>query len=426
MSRRSTGGLLAGVAAILAALVLPSRAESQPKAPEQKPGQTPAGASGVPGTAAGQGAAPAAGATQPATTGAAAPAAGAAAPATPGGTLCTATRRVAVSGKLKSAAKPPPRPTPAQLRTLALLTDEAKEYEKGAKEFRDTLTMIVRHHYEERRRRVLSALDREIATEKKGLEDARDTAIQRLEQFIATYSGANAHPSSTPDAMFRLAALYEERGRAKQTGEIETGLEPAINLYRRIIREYPKYEEIAAVHYFLGHAYTDSARLEEGQQAWRTLVCANKYKVKDDPADASKIQVQSLPQDHDEKFWTDWYNAHPVPLDQTGRGNAAKAPQAKPVARRGTMGREEIQYVDPYAECTALPQPTDTADEPRYLAEIWWQLGNFHFDQIDPKAGPYNLNRAVSAYDYSLRYKKPPIYGVAMYKQAWTFFKQQR
>ncbi|HEY6558685.1 MAG TPA: hypothetical protein VI072_15485 [Polyangiaceae bacterium] len=412
MSRRSTGGLLAAVAAILAALVLPSRAESQPKAPEQKPGSAPAGAG-----AAQPGATPAAGGT----TAAATPTG--AAPA--GATLCKTTRRIAVSGKLKSAAKPPPRPTPAQLRALALLSDEAKEYEKGAKEFRDTLTMIVRHHYEERRRRVLSALDREIATEKKGLEDARDTAIQRLEQFIATYSGDNAHPSATPDAMFRLAALYEERGRAQQTGEIETGLEPAINLYRRIIREYPKYEEIAAVHYFLGHAYTDSARLEEGQQAWRTLVCANKYQVKDDPADAGKIQVQSLPQDHDEKFWTEWYNAHPVPLDQTGRGNAAKAP-VKPVARRGVIGREELGYVDPYAACTPLPQPTDTADEPRYLAEIWWQLGNFHFDQIDPKAGPYNLNRAVSAYDYSLRYKKPPIYGVAMYKQAWTFFKQQR
>src|SRR5687767_796767 len=129
MSRRSTGGLLAAVAAILAALVLPSRAESQPKAPEQKPGSAPAGVGAAqPGAAAPgaaqPGATPAAGGT---TAVAAAP--GGAAPA--GGTLCKTTRRIAVSGKLKSAAKPPPRPTPAQLRALALLSDEAKEYEKG-------------------------------------------------------------------------------------------------------------------------------------------------------------------------------------------------------------------------------------------------------------------------------------------------------
>ena len=44
-----------------------------------------------------------------------------------------------------------------------------------------------------------------------------------------------------------------------------------------------------------------------------------------------------------------------------------------------------------------LPQKIEPGEDPRYLAEIWWQLGNFHFDQIDPKGGPYNLNRAVVA-----------------------------
>ena len=56
-------------------------------------------------------------------------------------------------------------------------------------------------------------------------------------------------------------------------------------MYRRIIKEFPKYEEIAAVHYYLGHAYTDAGRIDEGQQAWRALVCSNRYNVKDDPAE---------------------------------------------------------------------------------------------------------------------------------------------
>ena len=57
------------------------------------------------------------------------------------------------------------------------------------------------------------ALDTEITTEKKGLRDAREEAIRRLEAFVAKYGGTNAHPENTPDALFRLAALYEERAR---------------------------------------------------------------------------------------------------------------------------------------------------------------------------------------------------------------------
>jgi len=332
--------------------------------------------------------------------------------------------------RLRRAVPKPPAPSGQQLKAYQLLTDEAHEYERGAKDFRRVLTQIVRHHYEERRRRVLSALDREIKTEKIGLEDARNEAIARLEKFIERYSGTNADLQATPDAMFRLAALYEERAREKSDSDITVGLDPATQLYRRIIREFPKYEEIAAVHYYLGHAYTDAARLDEGQQAWRALVCNNRYQVKDDPKDASKIELQPLPQDHDDKYWTDWYNRHPLPLDQAGSkvGKAVAKPVARPVAAKGGKRgeAEETSFADPYDNCQGIPQNTLPGDEPRYIAEIWWQLGNYHFDQIDPHGGPFALNRAVSAYDHSMQFKHPPIFGVAMYKQAWTYFKQQR
>ena len=48
----------------------------------------------------------------------------------------------------------------------------------------------------------------------------------------------------------------------------------------------PGDDQIAAVHYYLGHAFTDAARIEEGQQAFRALVCMNRYHVKDYPKDA--------------------------------------------------------------------------------------------------------------------------------------------
>ncbi len=325
------------------------------------------------------------------------------------------------------AALPPP--TPAQLQAYDAINKEFTAYESDAKDYRDTLTMIVRHHYDEKRRRVLGSLDREITVEQKALSDARDEAIRRLEKFVATYSGANANAEATPDAMYRLAALYEERARSDFEGDLSKTLRPAIDLYRRIIREYPNYEEIAGVYYFLGHAYTDSSRLAEGQQAWRALVCINQYQVKDDPTDSDKILLQPLPQNHDDKFWNDWYNRHPVPLDQVGGASARRHGRAvsKRVGTTFKKDDDELTYKNPYPDtCEAVPQHIEPGAEPKYVAEVWWQIGNYHFDQIDVSGGPYELNRAMSAYDHSMKYEKPPLYGVAMYKRAWTFFKQQR
>ncbi len=176
-------------------------------------------------------------------------------------------------------APPPPPPSPQQLAALQELEKEADTYEKAARDYRSTITGIVQHHYEDRRRRVLSALDTEIAIEKKGLRDAREEAIRRLEAFVAKYSGANAHPENTPDAMFRLAALYEERARTDtdSSEDLAVGLKPAIALYKRIINEFPQYRELAGIYYYLGHAYNDSSRLPEAQQVWRSLVCHNQY-----------------------------------------------------------------------------------------------------------------------------------------------------
>jgi tetratricopeptide (TPR) repeat protein len=187
-----------------------------------------------------------------------------------------------------------------------MLQKEFEQYSGDAKDYRATLTMIVRHHYEERRRRVLTSLDREIDVEKRALSDARDEAIRRLEKFVALYSGDNADPVATPDAMFRLAALYEERARVDFDADLSDSLRPAIDLYLRIIREFPNYEEIAGVYYFLGHAYTDGSKLAKGQQAWRALACHDKYSVKDDPAQPGDILLEPLVQDHDDKFWNDW------------------------------------------------------------------------------------------------------------------------
>ncbi|MGK4002958.1 hypothetical protein WMF31_10080 [Sorangium sp. So ce1036] len=409
--RRPRGAL--GVASLALVLAVTPLALSQPG------GQPAPAASAAP--AATQAAPAPAPLTAPTAQGATAPAGAAPAPQVPAFAPPVSTGR--------KQAPPPPPPTPAQLAALAALEKEAAAYEKAARDYRSAITRIVQHHYEDRRRRILSALDRELETERKGLRDAREEAIRRLEVFVQRYSGPNAHPENTPDAMFRLAALYEERARTDTDAseDLSAALLPAIALYKRVIREFPQYRELAGIYYYLGHALNDSARFPEAQQVWRSLVCHNRYPypVEPDPNDPTRDTVGKLPQDHDDDYWTGWEARHPTPIGATpGR---AGQPARRAGRAHADVVEDETTFIDPYPdECQPIPQKTVLGAEPRYIAEVWWQIGDYHFNEIDRAGGPFNYNRAESAYRQSIKYKKPPVHGVAMYKLAWTYFKQQR
>jgi hypothetical protein len=315
-----------------------------------------------------------------------------------------------------------PPPTPEETAAYEAMRKEADAYAHGAKEYKDAITAIVTLHYEQRKRAILGGLDREIGIEKDELKRARDAAIQRLEEFVAKYTGANAQPQATPDAMYRLAALYEERARADEdpNSDLAVTLKPAIALYKRTIREFPSYSEIAGIYYFLGHALTDARRIDEGQQVWRSLVCKNHYKypVATEAKDADVDKIVPMPQDHDEAFWKAWRNRYSRPED----------------LKKGPV--EDTQFTDPYpADCEMIPQPSVLpGQEPKYVAEVWWRIGDWEFDQADIAGGVldyepsavWDYDRAASAYTRSTQYKKPPLYGVALYKYAWTLFKQQR
>jgi tetratricopeptide (TPR) repeat protein len=414
--------LAIGVALAPGAMSQPAGKPAKP-APAAKPAPK-AGKKPAPAASAAPAAAPAASSATPAAAPAASTSSAAPAPSTPEPTALPARKQ----------APPPSPPSAAQSAALKELGEEAEQYEKAARDYRSAITRIVQHHYEDRRRRVLTSLDSEIVTEKKGLRDAREEAIRRLETFVQRYSGSNAHPENTPDAMFRLAALYEERARTDTDSveELAAGLRPAIALYKRVIREFPQYRELAGIFYYLGHALNDSARIPEAQQVWRSLVCHNHYKypVDADKKDPERDAVGRLPQDHDSDYWTGWENRHPTPIGASkakapGRPNLRTKKQLEKEAEAAAS--DELSYKSPYPDdCQPVPQKTPAGAEPRYIAEVWWQIGDWHFNEVDPNGGPFNLNRADTAYQHSLVYKKPPVYGVAMYKLAWTYFKQQR
>jgi tetratricopeptide (TPR) repeat protein len=319
-------------------------------------------------------------------------------------------------------APPLPPPTPEQTAAFEAMRQSAETYQRGATDYKDAITSIVTLHYEEKKKAILGGLDREIGIEKDELRKARETAIKRLEDFVARYSGPNAQPEATPDAMYRLAALYEERARADDdpNSDLAVSLRPAIALYKRVIREFPTYNELAGIYYFLGHALNDSRRVDEAQQVWRSLVCQNHYHypVPPDPKVADADLVQPMPQDHDNAFWTAWRMKYPT----------------EAALKRGP--KADTIYDDPYpADCVGVAQPTVLAgSDPKYVAEIWWRIGDWEFDQLDLRGGVvdtepsavWDYNRSASAYTHSMELKKPPLYGVALYKYAWTLFKQQR
>ncbi len=321
---------------------------------------------------------------------------------------------------VRKAAPPLPPPTPAQLAALEQMRGQMESYERGAKDYREAVTTIIRLHYETKKKEILAGLDSEIGIEKSELAKARDNAIKRLEDFVSRYSGARAQPEATPDAMYRLAALYEERARSEGIQEpLEISLKPAIALYKRIITDFPKYRELAGVYYFLGHAYEDSERIDEGQQVWRSLVCHNHYPypTPPDPKRPERDSIIPMAQDHEESYWAGWRSRNRDP-------------------RSVKKGGPESRYVEVFPpDCEYIPQGNVLpGDEPKYVAEVWWQIGNWEFDQRDFASGVvrnepasvYGYNRAASAYTRGMKYKKPPLLGVTLYKYAWTLFKQQR
>lgn len=324
----------------------------------------------------------------------------------------------------KHAVLPPP--TPQQVAAYEALRHEADVFEQGARDYKDTITQIITLHYEEKKKNILAGLDREIGVEKAELKKARELAIKRLEEFIQKYSGARAHPEATPDAMYRLAALYEEVARAVDVppggdaiGILARELVPAIRLYKRVIREFPQYRELAGIYYFLGHALNDSNRKDESQQVWRSLVCHNHYAypVAQDAKDPDKDTISPLPQDNTKEFWSQWRMRYPT------------------VASLKKAGAD-TKFEDPYPQdCAWVAQPSlRPGEEPKYLAEIWWQIGEWEFDNLDLGGGVlgdypaavWDYNRAASAYQHAMQFKKPPLYGVALYKYAWTLYKQER
>ena len=194
----------------------------------------------------------------------------------------------------------------------------------------------------------------------------------------------------TPDAMFRLAELYYEKSAEEyldadeaykkaldspnppDTPPPRVDYTPTINLYRRLLTEFPSYRFLDAAYYLLGFCLGEMGEDQQAKQALLALVCSNRFKPLDTPVPTPK-----------------------------------PSPRAPGAAARAAD--EEF-----YKECTPVRK------ESKFIPEAWTRIGEFHFDN------PNELKFAIAAFRKVLTFKDSPYYDRALYKLAWSYYRDNR
>ncbi|MCD6498994.1 MAG: hypothetical protein J7M25_11950 [Deltaproteobacteria bacterium] len=377
------------------------------------------------------------------------------------------------------------RPTPysqAELNEIAKLPGIVQVYGWGVQVFQSLTEHIIERTYLNEKAKIKNAYLGDIEKSRRNTEARRLEAVKEFEAWI------KRHPSDkkwTPDVLFRLAELYYEkatvdfqyaqvqyqetvtriRRQARKLGrELPEPPEPEIDYtvpisyYKRIIREFPHYENIDVAYYLLGYCLREMAKQAEemvsdeeienetpgapskarvlaakARQAFLALVCANRYKPLDSPTEPSMPPELESALNEDE---------------QTGE-------------QKLDLGR-----FDPYKGCrpvVSLSKFTGMALKKRQalLSQAWFIVGEQHFDaepivtlnqqEKDQLKAEFYKHRskeqyindyqrvlaekkernikvhnyyAISAYTRVIQnFKKAEEYPDALYKRAWTYFR---
>ncbi len=148
--------------------------------------------------------------------------------------------------------------------------------------------------------------------------------------------------------------------------------------------DFPNYRLLDAAYYLLGFCLGEMGQEAEGRQALLALTCANKYKPLDPPApDVVPAPEPPAPEGKPSK----------------SRKAVAKAPPPRPVVP-----------VDLYKDCEPVRKDS------KFLPEAWTRIGEMHFDNAE-------LPQAISAYKQVLDFTDSSYYDKALYKLAWSYYR---
>ena len=289
-----------------------------------------------------------------------------------------------LAGGAWAAGKPSAPARPAVLPDAKVLDELAQDMTRFADEvkgYRSSANAIIKRTYAQKIDAIRAKYEPQIAGHEKEEKQRRLDAIAALEGFLRRYP---ADRKWTPDVMFRLAELYYEKAaddflvatetyqKALDSDHPPTTPSPkpdyadTVRLYRQLLVEFPTYRLLDATYYLLGFCLGEMGQEAEGKQALLALVCSNHYRPLDPPA---------------------------------------------PPARSTGMNRGPLP--DAYQDCVPIKKDS------KFLAEAWTRVGEMHFDSGE-------LALAISAYSRVLAFKDSAYYDKAIYKLAWSYYRDNR
>lgn len=193
--------------------------------------------------------------------------------------------------KDRSLARPFPPGTPVDQAALDAYRDALKAYESEIQDYRDTVQSIAERAYRTRRSEIDDHYQSQIDDLRVEERRERNEAIEEFEAFLGRYP---THPEYTPDVLFRLAELYYEKTEddyrrtdeeyARMEREYDLGLRAelppppdkdfteTIELFERLVAEFPDYRFIDGAYYLLGISYLQMDRSDEALESFHTLV----------------------------------------------------------------------------------------------------------------------------------------------------------
>ena len=287
---------------------------------------------------------------------------------------------VAAAPRAAEAQGGPPR-VQQDAKLLEELAQDLANFQEAVRGYRGAANLLVKRAYGEKIKAIKGKYEPLISLNEKEERDRRLDAIAMFEAFLRKYP---TDKRWTPDAMFRLAELYYEKSsdqfltaqeafqKALDSPNPPKGEAPkpdytdTVALYRRLLVEFPSYRLLDAAYYLLGFCLGEMGQEAEGKQALLALTCANQYRPLDPPPP-------------------------PAPAGGSTRG----------------------PLTDVYKDCEPVRKDS------KFLPEAWTRIGEMHFDNGE-------LAQAISAYGRVLWFKDSSYYDKALYKLAWSYYRDNR
>ncbi|MFH0901229.1 MAG: tetratricopeptide repeat protein, partial [Pseudomonadota bacterium] len=285
----------------------------------------------------------------------------------------------------------------AELGEILQLLDR---YNVASREHRQQMGTLLK---DERDKRLRALDERFLKQQQIATQDHRarhSDALMLLERFVQRYPDDQKW---TPSVMFRLATAYLDQAgieyelKQQQLSVLETPPADAtetavseeipaysgpdytrsINLWREIARRFPRYRQLDGTLYLLAYYLGEMGMLAEAKGAYKGLVCGNKFDA---------LAPPPPPTDPDDV--------------RSRLGGGVLVAGAKPA--------------DPYTDCDA------TGMNPKLVDEAWVRLGEMHFDTR------YELPLAIAAFRRVASNRDSEFFDVALYKLAWSFYRNDQ